>query len=736
MKILLYLSAIFFLQTVIYSQNVNDPFIRGVDLSFTPQIESLGGKYKLNGIEKDALDIFKENGVNFVRLRLWNNPKDGYCGLSKTLPYLKRIKAKGLKLLLDFHYSDWWADPGKQNKPTAWANLTFDQLKDSVYSFTYNVISAMKEQGTLPDMVQVGNEITGGMLWPDGRVSGTYNTPENWNKFAQLLKAGIQGVKDASTGADVKIVIHIDRGGDNSGSRWFFDNLINGQGVNFDIIGLSYYPWWHGSLTAVKDNLNDLATRYNKQIIIAETAYPWTTQYLNDGMGNVGFDAAKLPAGYPVSIKGQKDFLIYLSKLVKETANSKGAGFFYWEPAYISVPPIGSSWECFTTFDFQGNAFNSLIAFQNLDSLKSYNVKVRVNTATLGDTIKTNGFLQIRGEVQGISSSLLPSGEQVNWDAASQLIMKNTGGDYWEYQFKMYPLDQLQFKLWAGHTKTKAIYRNLGWEGPVTAYDSTVNYRLFTQGFKDTTLNIQYFNSTGDNFSQYWTPFQPKADYIGVLFRVNLADLIKNNLFDPSGAFTAAVRGDSLNSAGVLSWFENKVLLKREEQSLGGTFYSVTVYFPKMKISEGTQIKYKFFIAGSTFGDWESGIMDRTFSFPKTDTTLMWRFFNDRKILTGVNFKESVQPESYKLFQNYPNPFNPETNLRYSLPERSFIRINVYDQLGRKIRTLYDGYSEKGSFGIKWNSKDDNGTVVSSGIYIIKFNSEKYSSAIKALLLK
>jgi arabinogalactan endo-1,4-beta-galactosidase len=201
-------------------QSSTDSFIRGVDISFTPQIEDLGGKYTLNGVEKDVLDIFKENGANYVRLRLWHTPTDGYCGLAQTLAYAARVKAKGFKFLLDFHYSDWWADPGKQNKPAAWVGISFVALKESVYTYTRNVIAAMKDQNTLPDMVQIGNEITSGMLWNDGRVGGGYDTPQQWANLGDLVKEGIRGAREAAADTAMRIMIHIDRGGNNTGARW------------------------------------------------------------------------------------------------------------------------------------------------------------------------------------------------------------------------------------------------------------------------------------------------------------------------------------------------------------------------------------------------------------------------------------------------------------------------------------------------------------------------------------
>ncbi len=732
------LFAFFFLTAgITLSQPSGSEFIRGVDISFTPLIEDLGGKYTINGMAKDALDIFKENGVNYIRLRIWHTPANGYCGLKETLDYAKRIKEKGFKFLLDFHYSDSWADPGKQTKPAAWTNLSFDVLKDSVYSYTKNVMIALKNQNTKPDMVQVGNEITGGMLWPDGKLYGVGNQDEQLIKFAELVKAGINGVKDAVDTTPVKIMIHIDLGGDNNGAVYFYSRLIS-QNVDFDVIGLSYYPWWHGKLTNLTVNLNDLAQRFGKEIIVAETAYPWTTQYENDGVGNIVGSGTTLLQDYPATVKGQKDYLINLVKLIRQTANGKGVGFFYWEPAYISVRPLGSSWENLTVFDFNGEALESINAFKNIDSLKSVKVKLRVNTSTNYDTLKSTGVVQIRGEVTGISSSLLPSGESVTWDATSTLILKNVGGDYWEHEFQMYPGDLLNYKIWTGHTKSKATFLRLGWEGPIIPFNSsTLNARLLYVGNNDTTLQLQFYNSTGNYVQQYFTPLIPKDDSLAVLFRVNVSDLIKSGAFNTDVNGPIAVRGDDINSSGVLSWNESKIILTKEENSVASnSFWSGVAYFPKDKIVAGTQIKYKFFIENSSFSGWESGIEDRFFNFPSSDTTLVWKFFNERKTVTAVEYENQITLFEFQLYQNYPNPFNPITTISYSLSKESFVSLKIYNCLGELVNTLESEVKNSGLHSVRWNGSDFTGRTVTSGIYIARIEAEGKSKSIKLILMK
>lgn len=726
------------------AQPASDTFIRGVDISFTQQIEDLGGKYKLNGVETDALDIFKHNGVNYIRLRLWHTPTGGYCNLSKTLTYASRVKAKGFRLLLDIHYSDWWADPGKQNKPAAWASLSFTALKESVYAYTRDVIAALKNQGALPDMVQIGNEITAGMLWNDGRIGGSYDTTPQWVNFGELVKEGIRGAREAAADTSMRIMIHIDRGGDNTGARWFFGNLA-AQGVQFDVIGLSYYPWWHGTLAQLRNNMNDLATRYGKDIIVAETAYPWTTQYLNDGMSNIGVDASALPGGYSKSVQGQKAFISTVAKIVRETTNSKGIGFFYWEPAYISVSPIGSSWEHLTTFDFNGNALSSMTSFMNVDTIPKINVTLRINTATNSDTLKPIGVVQVLGEILGVGSGLLPGGELLTWDSYSQVKPANLGGDYWEKTMTMFRGDSLVYKLWSGHSSTTPTYLRLGWEGPTTPYKGS---RMFVAGDLDTTLAVQYYNSKGTTVDQYWTPVPSKPDSIGVFFRVNMAALTKADQFDPTVNGPVVVRGDSASSAGILSWSSSNVVLVRETSSVAsGSFWSTACYFPKASIAGGALLSYKFHVENSSWGGWENKIGNRTFEFPQKDTTLAWKFFNERFTVTGVDGKEPEIPGDVHLLQNYPNPFNPVTSIRYRVgvvsgqspaPRgaagsvvSSHVRLAVYDLLGKEVAVLVNERKEPGEYEFTFDARN-----LAGGMYVCRLTAGGHVETRKMVLLR
>ena len=253
--------------SVCRAQAVKCDKIIGADISWLPQYEDQGRKYYEDDKATDAIQILKDKGFNYIRLRIFNNPradsgysKKGYCDLEGTKKMALRIKAAGMGFLLDFHYSDNWADPGKQHIPSAWRGLSYAQMQDSVKAFTQMVLKQLAAQGTLPDMVQVGNEINHGMLWPMARI-------EHLDTLAGILRAGIAGVKAVDKRA--KIMLHIACGGQNKESRFFLDNMI-ARKVKFDIIGESYYPEWHGTIDDLRNNINDLAMRYKQDVIVVE----------------------------------------------------------------------------------------------------------------------------------------------------------------------------------------------------------------------------------------------------------------------------------------------------------------------------------------------------------------------------------------------------------------------------------------------------------------------------------
>jgi len=328
-------------------------FIAGADFSLLAFFESRGVAYKEGGQVQDGIQILKNHGINCVRLRLFTSSaaqanSDSYNYInnpSYTVPLAVRVKNAGLLFSLDFHYSDTWADPGHQATPSAWTNLNLAQLVQQMRAYNSNTIAAFAAAGAMPDYVQVGNEITAGMLWPLGKVSGSGGA--SWSQLGQLMKAAIQGIQDAAGTRMPKIIVHIDRGGDWATTMWFFDNL-NAQGVLFDIIGESYYPFYQGSPASLSNCLNSAAARYGKPIIVAEDAFPWTNSCPSAWTNSL--------YGFLPTIAGQVSFIAALAQVVKSVTNHFGTGVFYWGTEYQGVSGVNEAgFNTASFFDFKGN---------------------------------------------------------------------------------------------------------------------------------------------------------------------------------------------------------------------------------------------------------------------------------------------------------------------------------------------------------------------------------------------
>jgi arabinogalactan endo-1,4-beta-galactosidase len=335
--------------------------IMGADISSLKKSEDMGGVYRYaDGTQADALQILKDHGMNYARLRVWLDPIDGYHGKDELLEMAVRLKGQGIKLLVDFHYSDNWADPGKQNKPAAWKDMDFEQLKKAIYEHTFDICSSLVAQDTPPDMIQVGNEINAGMLWPDG----DYN---HFDNLAALLTEGYQAVKDCSP--STLVMLHIAEGGDNDLARWWFDNITRRE-VPYDLIGISYYPFWHGNLAQLQFNLNDISARYDKDVIVVETAYAFTDQE-DDFLANIVSSEMAIP-GYPLTPEGQLAMLRDIMAIVRAVPNGRGLGIFYWDATWTAVsgngwdstdPESGNAWENQALFDYDDRALPAMGEF-------------------------------------------------------------------------------------------------------------------------------------------------------------------------------------------------------------------------------------------------------------------------------------------------------------------------------------------------------------------------------------
>ncbi|MBE7170864.1 MAG: glycosyl hydrolase 53 family protein [Williamsia sp.] len=285
-------------------------FAKGADISWLPQMEATGFHfYNDQGIEQDCFQILKDHGINTIRLRTWVNPsKDrasGHCSKEETVAMAVRAQKWGMRVMIDFHYSDSWADPGKQKKPAAWEGHSFPQLLKDVYDYTFDVMQALRKSGATPEWVQVGNETPGGMIYPEGKTS-------NWRGLAQLINQGHDAIKAVSRGS--KVILHIDQGNNSQRFISWFDSATV-HGARYDVIGFSYYPYWLKgnpdyllSIDDLGNNLNDMAARYGKEVMVVE----------------VGGEDNKAQNTY--------DMLVAVQKKVRAVPDRKGLGVVYWEP--------------------------------------------------------------------------------------------------------------------------------------------------------------------------------------------------------------------------------------------------------------------------------------------------------------------------------------------------------------------------------------------------------------------
>ena len=285
-------------------------FAKGADISWLPQMEASGFKFYSNeGVEEDCFKILKDHGINSIRLRTWVNPSDnkfsGHCSKDETVAMALRAQKWGMRVMIDFHYSDSWADPGKQVKPKAWEGHNFPQLLKDVYDYTFDVMSALKTAGVSPEWVQVGNETPTGMIYPEGST-------DHWPQLAQLINKGYDAIKAVSP--DTKVILHVDQGNNNERFRTWFD-AAKANKVRYDVIGLSYYPFWLNgnpdytlSIDDLGKNLNDMAVRYGKEVMVVEVG------------------------GEDTKVQNTFELLTSVLKKVKDVPNKNGLGVFYWEP--------------------------------------------------------------------------------------------------------------------------------------------------------------------------------------------------------------------------------------------------------------------------------------------------------------------------------------------------------------------------------------------------------------------
>lgn len=356
-------------------------FIIGHDVSTLLSVEAAGGRFFDHGAQGDALEILRRYGANYVRLRLWNDPYDergipygaGNCDIGVVLKLARRAKDLGMKWLLCMQYSDFWADPGKQYPPKAWQGMDADELTRAVYDYTKKTLARCAAEGLMPDMVQVGNELTSGLLWPYGKVP-------NYDNIFRFVDAGVRAVREMSP--ETIVMIHLDNGGNHQLYLDWFGNYFS-RGGDCDVIGMSYYPTWHGTMEELRENMMDIAPRFGKPLIIVEASNTFTVESYADyekraeRKGPAATAQKQVNCPYAATPEGQAKFTRDLLDILRAVPDNRGAGIFWWESAWIPVPnvgwadqagweyvhekgPGGNEWANQCLFDFDGNALPAL----------------------------------------------------------------------------------------------------------------------------------------------------------------------------------------------------------------------------------------------------------------------------------------------------------------------------------------------------------------------------------------
>ncbi|MGY4858835.1 glycoside hydrolase family 53 protein [Cryobacterium sp. AP23] len=341
--------------------------IRGADVSFALQSEAAGTTVSEGGIVRPVEQILADHGATYARVRVWVDPEPGTNDLAAGLALAERATAAGLSIVLDLHYSDSWSDRTNQQTPAAWRQLSPEQLQTTVENYTREVLLAFEDQGTPVGIVQLGNEITNGMLWPTGWLSGSAG--QDWAAFDGLLRAAERGAHSGALRHPPSVMIHLDTGGTVADGTRFFDHLV-AEGIPFDLIGVTWYPFWHGTLPHLQAMLTEFAERYDRDIVIAETSYPWTLEDADPaGSDNIVTSADQLPeaALYPPTPAGQRAYFQALRAVLLAVPGGHGAGFLDWEPAWLAgvgiSRDIGNAYDNLTLFDASGRGLPALDAF-------------------------------------------------------------------------------------------------------------------------------------------------------------------------------------------------------------------------------------------------------------------------------------------------------------------------------------------------------------------------------------
>jgi arabinogalactan endo-1,4-beta-galactosidase len=500
-----------------------EDFMMGVDASMIKKVIDQGGiYYNLDGVEQNVFEILADAGVNYMRVRVWNDPFSpiglqggGDMDIEQAFWIAREARRVNMRIILDLHYSDTWADPEHQVKPYAWETLTFSELLEAIEDFTYESVMYFKNRGVTPQMIQIGNEINNGMLFEEGRI--IWNDPTSYDRLADMLKSGIKGAKKADQ--FIKTIIHLADGGKFSIFDEFFSEMED-RNVNYDIIGASFYPFYHGTLDRLADNLNQISAKYNKQVFVAETSYAYT-QEGHQNASNIFGENQEENGGYLATIQGQATSIRDVIEVVANVPNQKGLGIVYWEPAWLPVTGAGwaedgtlATWSNQALFTYSGKALPSINVFKavredqevavNIIGLKSDVIQVGLNIVS-----QTEAESKMPNKVIALTDVDSYIYADVVWNNTEKLFAEGNVGEHEVNGVVSY--GELSWQVVAQVRSIQNYVVNPGFEiGKVGANDEPVKSPWFVESTPDSILigklqTNKDFRTGSNNFNYYHT---------------------------------------------------------------------------------------------------------------------------------------------------------------------------------------------------------------------------------------
>ncbi|HCD53648.1 MAG TPA: hypothetical protein DEQ34_14465 [Balneolaceae bacterium] len=691
-----------------------EAFYFGNDLSYANQMEDCGADFKEDGKVKDVYQIYADHGNNLVRLRLWIKPtwqrsidqpdgvKEMYSDYDDVKEAIQRSKAAGMNVLLDFHYSDFWADPGRQILTQNWyfVGPREDALADSVYNYTHKVLSDLNEEGLLPEMIQVGNETNSGIMRHRSmnvNYEGVEFLSDSWSRHAKLFNAGISAARAVADSADTHIDIALHYAGVGSGLEWWYQNAVNNGITDFDVIGFSYYENYHGStISGIGTQVVRLRNEYpDKKIMILETAYPWTSANF-DGNPNIVSDGV---TGYlPLNPANQLRYMVDLTNAVK---NNGGDGVIFWESAWVSTG-CSTAWSEGSSHDhvafFRSDTYDFIPSgagqwmepyIYALDDPELVTFRVDMKSEEVSDGVYLVSDFDGDGEEE--VSPMFDEGR--NRYSITRYMEPGSNGEYY--------------------------FMN----GDEPGVRETIPVECASEGGSNRT-----YDTTGDiySFEFEWASctsisvIQPQDPEITVTFAVDMSGVNTSNGVYVTGDFTRVNGSDwsimeMQNLTGNIYTYETKVDTGAE----GGWYFL-----------NRNDWGYRETVPSACVGYYNA---DRGYFLGASDTTFAYKWSSCETFdLTAVNIEEeSGRTYKIKLDQNYPNPFNPATTITYEIEKPGYIDLSLFTVHGRKVMTLVSGFKAGGSYREVLNASE-----LPSGVYLYRLKAGEAVLTRKLMLIK